>query len=138
MRLLLTSVCGCIRNSVYEGLYDDVMVNYGAVEFWSGSGSPGKCLQTLSLQFSKSVDGCKLIVSARRPEASSARSQGKPKMAVRIVGGSEVCLSGYSSTTECTRIMGLAPSERQKDNNSSNARLVLELEVRHYFEKLPR
>ena len=69
------------------------------------------------------MDGCKLILSARRPEASSARGQGKPKMAVRIAGGSEVCLSGCSSITECTRIMGLAPSERQKVNNSSNIRL---------------
>ena len=67
--------------------------------------------------------GCKLILSARRPEASSARGQGKPKMAVRIAGGSEVCLSGCSSITECTRIMGLAPSERQKVNNSSNTHL---------------
>ena len=65
------------------------MEEHVAVEFWSGSG-PGKCLLTLSLQFSKSVDGCKLILSARRPEASSARSQDKPKMAVRIAGGSEV------------------------------------------------
>ena len=63
------------------------------VEFWSGSGPPVKCLQTLSLQFLKSVDGYKLILSARSPEVSSARSQGKPKMAVRIAGGSEVCLS---------------------------------------------
>ena len=127
MRLLLTSVCGCIRNSVYEGLYDDVMVKgQWSCRVLERIWSPGKCLQTLSLQFSKSVDGCKLIVSARRLEASSARSQGKLKMAVRIVGGSEVCLSGYSSTTDCTRIMGPAPSERQKDNNSSNARLVME------------
>ena len=35
-------------------------------------------------------------------------------MAVRIADGSEVCLSGCSSTTECTRIMGPASSERQK------------------------
>ena len=69
------------------------------------------------------MDGCKLILSARRPEASSARGQGKPKMAVRIAGGSEVCLSGCSSITECTRIMGLAPSERQKVNNSNNIHL---------------
>ena len=96
------------------------MEEHVAVEFWSGPGPPGKCLQTLSLQFSKSVDGCKLILSAQRPEASSARSQGKPKMAVRIAGGSEVCLRGCSSITQCTRIMGLAPSERQKVNNSSN------------------
>ena len=57
-----------------------------AVELWSGSGTPVKCLQTLSLQFSKSVDGYKLILSAWSPEASSARSQGEPKMAVRIAG----------------------------------------------------
>ena len=69
------------------------------------------------------MDGCKLILSAWRPEASSARSQGKPKMVVRIAGGSEVCLSGCSSITECTRIMGLALSERQKVNNSSNTNL---------------
>ena len=66
------------------------------------------------------MDGCKLILSARRPEASVARSQGKPKMAVRIAGRIEVCLSGCSSITECTRSMGPAPSERQKVNNSSN------------------
>ena len=88
------------------------MEEHVAVEFWSGPGPPVKCLQTLSLQFSKSVDGCKLIVSAWSPEASSTRSQGKPKMTVRIAGGSEVCLSGCNSITECTRIMGLAPSER--------------------------
>ena len=69
------------------------------------------------------MDGCKLILSTRRPEASSARGQGKPKMAVRIAGGSEVCLSGCSSITECTRITGLALSERQKVYNSSNTRL---------------
>ena len=69
-----------------------------AVEFWSGSGPPGKCLQTLSLQFSKSVDGFKLILSARRPEASSARSQGKPKMAVRIAGGRTIHYFYYYST----------------------------------------
>ena len=71
--------------------------------------SPGKCLQTLSLQFLKCVDGCKLMLSAQRPEASCARSQGKPKMA----GGSKVCLDGCSSITECTGIMGLTPSETQ-------------------------
>ena len=57
---------------------------------------------------------CGWLLSAWSPEASSARSQGKPKMAVRIAGGSEVCLNGCSSITECTRIMGPAPSERQK------------------------
>ena len=90
---------------------------YVAVEFWSGSGPPVKCLQTLSLQFSKSVDGYKPIFE------TSARSQGKLKMAVRIAGGSEVCLSGCSSITECTRIMELAPSERQKVITSSNTYL---------------
>ena len=94
-----------------------------AVEFWSGSGPPGKCLQTLSLQFSKSVDGYKLILSAWSPEASSARSQGKPKMAVRIAGGSEVCLNGCSSITELARIMGLAPFERVNVSAFSNFRL---------------
>ena len=53
-------------------LHEGPMEEHVAVGFWSGPGPPGKCLQTLSLQFSKSVDGCKLIVSARRPEASSA------------------------------------------------------------------
>ena len=96
------------------------MEEHVAVEFWSGSGPPIKCLQTLSLRFSKSVDGYKLILSAWSPEASSAGSQGGPKMAVRIAGGSEVCLSGCSSITEWARIMGLAPSERQKVINSSN------------------
>ena len=91
-------------------LHEGPVEEHVAVEFWSGPGPPGKCLQTLSLQFSKSVDGCKLILSTRRPEAS-ARSQGKPKITVRIVCGSEVCLSGCSSITECTRLMGLAPSE---------------------------
>ena len=87
-------------------LNEGSMEEHVAVEFWSGSGPPVKCLQTLSLQFSKSVDGYKLILSAWSPEASSARSQGKPKMAVRIAGGSEVCLNSCSSITECTRIMG--------------------------------
>ena len=82
--------------------------------------SPCKVSSMLSLQFLKIVDGCKLILSTWSPEASSARSQGKPKMAVRIAGRSEVCLSGCSSITECTRIMGLAPSERQKVLKSSN------------------
>ena len=99
------------------------MEEHVAVGFWSGSGPPVKCLQTLSLQFSKSIDDYKLILSAWNPEASSARSQGKPKMAVRIAGGSEVCLSDCSSITECTRIMGLAPSERQTVINSSNTYL---------------
>ena len=99
------------------------MEEHVAVEFWSGSGPPVKCLQTLSLQFSKSVDGYKLILSDWSPEASSARSQGEPKMAVRIAGRSEVCLSGCSSITECARIMELAPSERQNVINSSDTYL---------------
>ena len=65
-------------------LHEGPMEEHVAVAFWSGPGPPGKCLQMLSLQFLKSEDGCKLILSARRPEASSARSQSKPKMAVRI------------------------------------------------------
>ena len=69
------------------------------------------------------MDDYKLILSAWSPEASSARSQGKPKMAVRIAGGSEVCLSDCSSITEYTRIMRLAPSERQTVINSSNTYL---------------
>ena len=93
--------------------HEGPMEEHVRVEFCSGSGPPGKCLQTLSLQFSKSADSYKLILSVRRPEAS-ARSQGKPKMAVGIADGSEVCLSGCNSTTECTRIMGPASSERQK------------------------
>ena len=90
------------------------------------------------------MDGCKLILSARRPEASSARGQGKPKMAVRIAGGSEVCLSGCSSITECTRIMGLAPSEDKKSIILAIpicGALGLELwasEVRHYIEIIPK
>ena len=35
-------------------------------------------------------------------------------MAVKIAGRSDVCLSGYTTRTEYSRIMGLAPSERQK------------------------
>ena len=62
-----------------------------------------------------------MILSVSRPESSSARGQGKPKMAARIVGGSEVCLNGCSSITECTRIMELVPSERQKVNNPSKS-----------------
>ena len=104
-------------------LNEGSMEEHVTVEFWSGSGPPVKCLQTLSLQFLKSVDGYKLILSAWSPEASSARSQGEPKMTVRIAGGSEVCLSSCSSITECARIMGLAPSERQKVINSSNTYL---------------
>ena len=60
------SVCGCVRNSVYVflRLYHDVMAprrangaEHVAVEFWSGSGRPLKCLRTLPLQFLKSLDG---------------------------------------------------------------------------------
>ena len=139
----VADVYGIPSTEVYtmmSWLHERPMEEHVAVEFWSGPGPPEKCLQMLSLQFSKSVDGCKLILSTRRPEVSSTRSQGKPKMAVRIAGGSEVCLSGCSSITECTRIMGPAPPERQNIYNSSNTGdtpLVLELwvsEVRHYLE----
>ena len=50
------SICGCIRNSVYVGLYDDVMAprraNGGACrcQVLERTWSPLKCLQTLSLQ----------------------------------------------------------------------------------------
>ena len=44
----------------------------------------------------------------------AARSQGKPKMTIKSAGGSDVCLSSCSSVIEYTRIMGFAPSERQK------------------------
>ena len=36
-----------------------------------------------------------------------------PKMTVKIASGSDVCLSSCSSILEYTRIMGVAPSERQ-------------------------
>ena len=114
---------GIPSTQVYAWLHEWPMDEHVAVEFWSGSGPPGKYLQTLSPQFWKSMDGFKLILSARRPEASSARSQGKPKMAVRIAGGSEVCLSGCSSITELPRIMGLAPFERVNVSTFSNLRL---------------
>ena len=104
-------------------LHEGPMEEHVAVEFWSGSGPPGKYLQTLSLQFSKSLDGFKLILSVWSPEVSSARSQGKPKMAVRIAGRSVVCLSGCSSITELARIMGLAPFERVNASAFSNLRL---------------
>ena len=65
----------------YVGLYNDVMaprrINGGARRCRVLE-RPVKCLQTLSLQFSKSMDDYKLILSAWNPEASSARSQGKP------------------------------------------------------------
>ena len=86
------------------------------------------------------MDGCKLILSARRPEASVARSQGKPKMAVRIAGRIEVCLSGCSSITECTRSMGPAPLKDKKSIILAIC-LVLELwasEVKHYLEIIPK
>ena len=79
----------CLHRFIYtmvSWLHEGPMEEHVAVEFWSESGPPGKCLQTLSLQFSKIVDGCKPILSTRRPEASSASSQSKPKMAIRIAG----------------------------------------------------
>ena len=41
-------------------------------------------------------------------------------MAVKIVGGSNVCLSGCSSITKYARMMRLAPFERLKVADSSN------------------
>ena len=38
-------------------LHEEPMAEYVAVEFWSGSGRSLKCLQTLPLQFLKSLDG---------------------------------------------------------------------------------
>ena len=39
----------------------------------------------------KNWDGCKFILSVWRPEAFTARSQGKPKMAVNILGRNDAC-----------------------------------------------
>ena len=50
-------------------LHEGPMEEHVTVEFCRGSGPRGKHLQTLSLQFSKSVDGCKMLLSVRRPEA---------------------------------------------------------------------
>ena len=72
----------------------------------------------------KSRDGYKRICSIWRPEAFAARSQGKPKMTVKIVGGSNVCLSGCSSITKDARIMRLAPFERLKVADSSKCILA--------------
>ena len=58
----------CLHRFIYtmmSWLHEGPMEEHVAVEFWSESGPPGKCLQTLSLQFSKIADGCKLILSAR-------------------------------------------------------------------------
>ena len=69
----------------------------------------------------------------------------KPKMAVKIVGGSDVYLSSCSSIMKYTRIMTLAPFERLNVTNSGNYSLwddtltILELwasEVWHYLEIL--
>ena len=38
-------------------LREEPMAEHVAVEFWSGSGRPLKCLRTLPLQFLKSPDG---------------------------------------------------------------------------------
>ena len=38
-------------------LCEEPMAEHVAVEFWSGSGRPLKCLRTLPLQFLKSLDG---------------------------------------------------------------------------------
>ena len=38
-------------------LREEPMAEHVAVEFWSGSGRPLKCLWTLPLQFLKSLDG---------------------------------------------------------------------------------
>ena len=38
-------------------LRKEPMAEHVAVEFWSGSGLPLKCLRTLPLQFLKSLDG---------------------------------------------------------------------------------
>ena len=38
-------------------LHEEPMAEHVAVEFWSGSGRPLKCLRTLPLQFLKSLDG---------------------------------------------------------------------------------
>ena len=44
-------------------------------------------------------------------------------LAVKIVGGSDVCLSGCGSITKYTKIMELAPFERLKITDSSNCSL---------------
>ena len=61
-------------------------------------------------------------------------------MAVKIADGSDVCLSGCRSITEFTRIMGLAPSQRQKGTDSSKPRLVVVvyLMIRTHFYNVPR
>ena len=90
----------------------------------------------------ESWDGYKLICSVWRPGAFTARSQGKPKIAVKIADGSNVCLSGCSSITKYARIMTLAPFERLKVTDSSNYSLwddtpqVLELWASDYLEIL--
>ena len=38
-------------------LREEPMAEHVAVEFWSGSSRPLKCLRTLPLQFLKSLDG---------------------------------------------------------------------------------
>ena len=56
-------------------------------------------------------------------KTSAARSQGKPKMVLKIEGKNDVYLSGCSSITEAARIMGLALFERVSVSDSSNHRL---------------
>ena len=77
-------------------------------------------VQTLSLQSVNSRDSCKLIWSVWRPEAFIASSQGKPNTVVIVSSVIDVYLSGCNSIIEYTRIMGLAPSERQKSWANSN------------------
>ena len=72
-----------------------------------------------------SQDDYKLIWSIWRPEAFTATcttcsSQGKPKMANKNAGRSDVCLRRYSSLTEYAGIMQLVPSRRQKVTDPSN------------------
>ena len=65
----------------------------------------------LSPQSVKNRDSYKHIWSVWIPESFAA---GKPKMTVEIASGSDECLSSCSSIMESTRIMGFAPSVRQK------------------------
>ena len=52
--------CGIPSTYVYtmmSWLRKEPMAEHVAVEFWSGSGRPLKCLRMLPLQFLKSLDG---------------------------------------------------------------------------------
>ena len=55
--VLHTHLFSCCTLCMMSWLREEPMAEHVAVEFWSGSGRPLKCLWTLPLQFLKSLDG---------------------------------------------------------------------------------